>query len=143
MSRWNPVRFPKNSEIIPANAVLKIDLSARLTVLNVLPLAGLLLHEFVGNDEPYSVVRHAHPATGHSPRNPVRKKPRIPLHFPGSCNLRVPAGRDSGPCEIPGHSQKTGSLPARTKFQRRRSPWKNFRRPRLVARAILPAHLSG
>src|SRR5882757_4669373 len=140
-SRLNPARFPKNSEIIPVKCCAENRL-VRSSQRSECPAAGRLAVARV-RSERGTVWRCASRsrATGRSRRNPVRRKPRIPRHFPGSCNSRVPAGRDSGPCEILHRSPKTGSLPARTKFQRRRSPRKSFRRLRRIARAIPPAHL--
>src|SRR5437879_11448134 len=40
--------------------MLEVDLSVRLDVLDILPLAGLLLHQLVGYEEADDIVHQAH-----------------------------------------------------------------------------------
>jgi len=40
--------------------VLEVDLSVRLDVLDILPLAGLLLHQLVWHEEADDIVHQAH-----------------------------------------------------------------------------------
>jgi len=43
--------------------MLKVDLPACLGILNILPLAGLLLHQLIRHKEANDIVRHAHTQT--------------------------------------------------------------------------------